>query len=98
MKEKKYYKEVLQCRGCDNVFHQSDVDRIPTEHLGQIIQEGACPSCGSNSYGLVDYPVDERELTYKDERFYGLTNTMEDYIDMYKNDEYMREVIDQLYI
>jgi len=86
-----------QCRDneCGKVFHQNDVKRIQTESYGQQVTESVCPYCGSQSYGYINYPVDERELTYKDDKFYGLSHKRIEYIEAYK--EY-GEVIDQLYI
>ena len=57
-----YKKGVCQCRSCKRTFHQSEVVRIQTEHNGL---ERTCPHCGSNTYGLVEYPVIEEKLIYK---------------------------------
>ena len=88
-----------QCRDneCGKVFHQNDVKRIQTESYGQQVIESVCPYCGSN-FGLLDYTVDESVLTYKDNKFFGLSHKQEDYIKIYETDEYIREVIDELYI
>ena len=91
-------KGVYQCRSCKQTFHQKDVKRVDNEQLGIHRNDTQCPYCGSSNFGLVDYPVDERELTYKNNRFYGLSHKQEDYINTYYNDEYIREVIDELYI
>lgn len=82
---------------CSKVFHQNDVKRIQTESYGQQVTKSVCPYCG-NKFGLIYYPVNEKELTYKNNKFYGLSNKMIDYIDIYKSDEYIRELIDELYI
>ena len=58
-------KEVLQCRSCHNTFHQSDVKEVKTERCGLEINEKVCPFCGGHTYGLVDYPVNEFDLLYK---------------------------------
>ena len=56
-----YKKGVCQCRSCNRTFHQSEIVRIQTEHNGL---ERTCPHCGSNTYGVVDYPVSEEKLIY----------------------------------
>lgn len=63
--KKEYKKGVLQCRSCHKTFHQSDVKKVKTERLGLEIEEGTCPYCGSHTYGLVAYPVDEFDLLFK---------------------------------
>ena len=65
-----FKKEVLQCRYCNSTFHQSDVGKIQTERLGQQVEEIICPICGSHTYGVIDYPVTEEELLYKNGKFY----------------------------
>lgn len=62
-----YQKGVCQCRTCNGTFHQSEVVRIQSKHNGL---EGRCPKCGSNTYGVVDYPVSEEELIYKNGKFF----------------------------
>ena len=88
-----------QCRNnkCSKVFHLNDAKRIQTESYGQQVTKSVCPYCGSE-YGMVNYPVSERELIYKNNKFYGLSHKQEEYIEVYENDEYIREVIDQLYV
>lgn len=58
-------KEVLQCRdkSCRRTFNQSEL--VKTEQSG-IKRRGTCPHCGSSTYGLMDYPVDEEILIYGD--------------------------------
>ena len=76
------YKEgVCQCRSCSSTFHQSEVVRIQTEHNGL---KRTCPNCGSNTYGLVDYPVSEEELIYKNGKFFD------------NNGKIMKKKLDQL--
>ena len=68
-----YKKGVLQCRSsCKRTFHQSELTRIQTEQLGQQVIQSVCPYCGSSTYGLVDYPVSEYELIFKNNEFYRL--------------------------
>lgn len=64
-----YQKGVCQCRSCSSTFHQSEVVRIQTEHNGL---ERTCPHCGSNTYGVIDYPVSEYQLIFKNNEFYRL--------------------------
>jgi len=70
----KFKKDVLQCRSCNSIFHQSDVGKKQTERLGQKVEENICPICGSNRYGLIDYPVTEEELLYKNGKFHANYN------------------------
>lgn len=65
MTKNEYRKGVCQCRKCHETFHQSDVKKVKTERLGLEIEENVCPYCGSNAYGLVEYPVKEEDLLYK---------------------------------
>jgi len=61
-----YKKEVLQCRNkeCNHVFHQSEINRVHS-NVGIDRINRACPKCGSNRLGLIDYPVDDETLLYK---------------------------------
>lgn len=81
------------CHKCNNVFQQKEHTYI--ERLGQLAYESVCPFCGSTYFGLIDYPVSEYELIYKNERFFGLSNKRVKYIEQYE--EY-QEVIDELFI
>jgi hypothetical protein len=69
-----YKKGVLQCRSCKKVFLYKDLARIQTEHLGLEIEEATCPHCKSRTYGVIDYPVSEEELIYKNGRFHANYN------------------------
>jgi hypothetical protein len=60
-----YKKEVLQCRSCNSIFKASERKLIYIERCGLMIEEKVCPACGSHTYGLVEYPVDEFDLIYK---------------------------------
>lgn len=53
-----------QCRSCNNVFSHSDLIIKETERFGFLKEEKVCPHCGSNTYGLIDYPAKEEELIY----------------------------------
>jgi hypothetical protein len=66
----------LQCRSksCKKVFHHSDLKIIKTERFGFMIDEKVCPFCGSNTYGLIDYPISEEELIYKTGKFFSNHN------------------------
>lgn len=74
MEDLNYKKEVLQCRSCKGTFHQSDVKTVQTERYGLKINEKVCPHCGSRTYGVIDYPVTEEELIYKDGKFFANHN------------------------
>lgn len=68
--------EVCQCRNpkCRKVFNQSEIKHIHIERFGQQITEAVCPHCKSNIYkfGLIDYPISEYELIFKNGDFYRL--------------------------
>lgn len=81
------------CHKCNNVFQQKEHTYI--ERLGQLAYESVCPFCGSTYFGLIDYPVDEEELIYKNDKFYGLSNKMKRYIAAYED---MQEYFDELFI
>lgn len=66
------------------------------ERYGINFYEPVCPYCGSSDFGLIDYPVDEEKLVYKDEKFYGLSNKRKKYIAAYN--EYYKESIDELFL
>lgn len=93
-----YKKGACQCRNknCRKVFHSSEIDHTYVEVSGRQVYTAACPYCGSTSFGLVNYPMDEEYLTYKDERFYGISNKRKKYIEAYENG--LDEVIDELFI
>jgi len=93
-----YKKGACLCRSCKNVFQNNEIEHKYIERNGQLVYEAICPCCGSTYFGLIDYPVSEEELIYKNNKFYGLSHKREEYIEKYKNDEYLREVIDQLYV
>jgi Icc-related predicted phosphoesterase len=59
----------LQCRAksCKRVFHNSDLKIVKTERFGEY---KVCPYCGSNTYGLIDYPISVEEQIYKNGKFY----------------------------
>ena len=67
--KKEYYKEVCLCHNpeCRKTFHQSEIEHIKVERLGQQVTEAVCPHCESiiHKFGLVTYPVDEFDLLYK---------------------------------
>lgn len=63
-------KGVLQCRSCNKVFNHKDLKVKQVERYGILLKENICPYCGSNTYGLIDYPVSEEELIYKSGKFY----------------------------
>lgn len=86
---KEYKKGVLQCRSCHNTFHQSDVKKVKTERLGLEIEEGTCPYCGSHTYGLVAYPVDEFDLLYKNGIHRNTNRKLREHLD---------DVIDEIFI
>lgn len=66
-----YKKGVCQCNKCFHVFHQSEVNRIQTEHNGHNVIEAVCPECGSNTYGLLDFTYYKSiENVYKTEKFF----------------------------
>lgn len=90
-----YKKGVCQCRSCNNVFHQSEIKHKYIEQLGQLSYNRTCPYCGNTHFGLIDYPVSEYELIYKNSKFYGLSNKRIKYIEQY---EEFKEVIDELFI
>lgn len=90
-----YKKGVCECRSCKNVFHQSEIEHTYIEQSGQLSYNRVCPYCGSTYFGLIDYPVSEYELIYKNERFFGLSNKRIKYIEQY---EEFKEVIDELFI
>lgn len=60
-----FKKEVHQCRSCKQVFRASERKEVQVERYGLVITEKVCPHCGSHTYGLVEYPVDEFDLLYK---------------------------------
>ena len=88
-------KGVCECRSCKRVFSQSEIMRVYEEHLEQRIIDTVCPYCKSSTYGLIDYPVDEVELIFKNRKFYSLSNKRREYIDKYNE---FSEVLDELYI
>ena len=67
-----YKKEVCQCRNpkCRKVFHQTEIKHIHIERFGQQATDAVCPYCDSTYFGLIDYPVTEEELLYKNGKFY----------------------------
>lgn len=88
-----YNKEVFQCRSCKQNFHRSDVAVIQTERYGLEINEKACPHCGSRTYGLVDYPVDEIDLIYKSNKPSELKKHLDEIVEqIFKEDNFVREV------
>lgn len=52
------------------MFFPNEIKRVKREHLGRQIEDCVCPECGSTTYGLVNYPVDEEINTYKSKSFH----------------------------
>lgn len=59
-----------QCRSCKEIFNHSDLKIVQVKHYGLDKEEKVCPYCGSHTYGMIDYPVSEEELIYKNGKFY----------------------------
>jgi hypothetical protein len=60
-----YNKEVHRCSSCKKTFKVSERKEKQVELYGLERTEKVCPHCLSRSYGLVDYPITEEELLYK---------------------------------
>jgi hypothetical protein len=60
-----YNKEVHRCSSCKKTFKASERKEKQVELYGLDKTEKVCPHCGSISYGLVNYPITEEELLYK---------------------------------
>jgi uncharacterized Zn-finger protein len=60
------------CKSCNRVFHQSEIKHIHKNLLGQQAIETVCPYC-DHTYGLINYPISEYELTYKNNKFFGIS-------------------------
>ena len=70
-----YKKGACLCQKCKKVFHQNEIEHNTyKEELGQqqVIDriDNVCPYCGSTNFGLIDYPVSEEELIFKNGKFY----------------------------
>ena len=63
-------KGVSQCRSCKKVFKHKDLKVIQIKRYGVPIEEKVCPYCLGHTYGVIDYPIDEKELIYKNRKFY----------------------------
>jgi hypothetical protein len=61
-----YNKEVHRCSSCKKTFKASERKEKHVELYGLERTEKVCPHCESRSYGLVDYPITEEDLLYKD--------------------------------
>ena len=88
---------MCQCRKCKKSFHQDEIVREDKEDpdLHITITERKCPHCGSTKFGLINYPISEKELIYKNKSFFGLSNARSKYIEQYNE---FKEAIDELYI
>lgn len=91
-----FKKGACLCKKCLKVFHNSEIDHTYIEVSGRQVYTAICPYCGSTSFGLINYPIDEEKLIYKDEKFFGLSNKRKKYIEAYENG--LDEVIDELFI
>ena len=85
-------KQMVQCRDCEMVMHQSELATVHKELYGVKIKEKACPKCGGK-YSLLDYPIDEYFQIYKSKQFFNQKynkreiNLWYDYCDMVDEDE-----------
>jgi hypothetical protein len=54
--------EMCQCRKCNHIFHQSEINRVHTGYGVDL--KCPNPTCGSTKFGLINYPVDESKLLH----------------------------------
>ncbi|SHO53672.1 hypothetical protein SAMN02745217_04227 [Anaerocolumna xylanovorans DSM 12503] len=53
---------MCQCRKCNHVFHQSEINRVHNDIYGEELR---CPECGSRSFGLINFTYNNYNLSYE---------------------------------